>query len=114
STVAAPTNRGKGSVRRPLRRKILLYSSSVLVGLIVLMLVYVNWQAGRFVNDRIQSELLQGRDRIKAVESERLEKLRLTATLVASQPKVFSALLETDTLTVRDFLTDFQQRTKTD
>jgi class 3 adenylate cyclase len=101
-------------VRTPLRRKILLYSSSVLVGLIVLMLVYVSWQAGQFVNDRIQSELLQGRDRIKAIESERLEKLRLTATLVASQPKVFSALLETDTLTVRDFLTDYQQRTKTD
>jgi class 3 adenylate cyclase len=113
--VAVPTNRSKASVRTPLRRKILLYSSSVLVGLIVLMLVYVNWQAGQFVNDRIQSELLQGRDRIKAVESERLEKLRLTATVVASLPSFF-ALLEsnTNTLTIHDFLQDYQRRTATD
>ena len=55
-------------VKTPLRRKILLYSSSVLIVLIVTMLVFVSYQADRFVGDRIRSELLQSRDRVKAAE----------------------------------------------
>jgi class 3 adenylate cyclase len=101
-------------VKTPLRRKILLYSSSVLIVLIVTMLVFVSYQADRFVGDRIRSELLQSRDRVKAAEEERLRSLKLTATLVASLPSFFAVLETKDAATVRDFLTDYKQRTGTD
>ena len=101
-------------VETPLRRKILLYSSSVLIVLIVTMLVFVSYQADRFVGDRIRSELLQSRDRVKAAEEERLRSLKLTATLVASLPSFFAVLETKDAATVRDFLTDYKQRTGTD
>ena len=101
-------------MKTPLRRKILLYSSSVLIVLIVTMLVFVSYQADRFVGDRIRSELLQSRDRVKAAEEERLRSLKLTATLVASLPSFFAVLETKDAATVRDFLTDYKQRTGTD
>jgi class 3 adenylate cyclase len=85
----------------------------VLIVLIVTMLIFVSYQAGRFVNDRIQSEIAQGRERVRAAEEERLRNLRLTATVVASLPNFFAAL-GTDSATVKDFLTDYQQRTGTD
>jgi class 3 adenylate cyclase len=84
----------------------------VLVILILAMLVFVYFKAQQFVSDRLQSELLQGRDRIKAVESERLRNLRLTATVLASLPSFFAAI-DTNTVTLRDFLVDYKQRTGT-
>jgi class 3 adenylate cyclase len=99
-------------MRTSLRRKILFYSSSVLIVLIVTMLVFVSYQAERFVDAQIRTEVLNGRARIKAVEQERIRNLRLTANLVASLPSFVSAL-GTDTATVRDFLSDYQQRTGT-
>src|SRR5438552_1425197 len=100
-------------MRTSLRRKILLYSSSVLIVLIVAMLAFVSYQAEYFVRSRLRSELEDGRARIKAAEEERISDLRLTATLVASLPSFVSSL-GTDTATVRDFLVDYQQRTGTD
>lgn len=97
--------------RATLRTKILLYSSTLLVGLIVAMLVYVNYQAERFVNEGIGNDLRQGREMIGATEEERLSGLRLTARLVASFPE-FKALLATDLATVRDFLISYQQDNK--
>ncbi|HYR43611.1 MAG TPA: adenylate/guanylate cyclase domain-containing protein [Terriglobia bacterium] len=96
-----------------LRRKILLYSSSVLIALIAAMLVFVSYQAGRFVDAGIRSELQDGRSRIKSAEEARIRNLKLTANLVASLPSFVSAL-GTDTATVRDFLLDYQQRTSTE
>lgn len=101
-------------MKTPLRTKILLYSSSVLIALIVTMLVYVSYQAERFVDDRIQSELQQGRQRIKTAEEERLRNLKLTATLVGSLPSFFASLQTGHTPTIRDFLLDTNQRTGTD
>ncbi len=101
-------------MRTPLRRKILLYSSSLLIVLIVTMLVYVSYQAGRFVDDRIQSELLQGRERIQTAEAERLANLKLTATLVASLPSFFAGVETGDAPTIRDFLNYYRQRTGMD
>src|SRR5437016_14598257 len=87
-------------MRTSLRRKILLYSSSVLIVLIVAMLAFVSYQAEYFVRSRLRSELEDGRARIKAAEEERIRDLRLTATLVASLPSFVSSL-GTDTATVQ-------------
>jgi len=83
-------------MKTPLRRKILLYSSSLLIVLIVTMLVYVNYQAERFVDQRIASDIEQGRARIEEADEERIGTLELTAGLVASLPGL-KASLRTDT-----------------
>src|SRR5439155_26481905 len=95
-------------MRLPLRRRILIYSSVLLLGLIAAMLVFVNYQAQRFVNERIGTELEQGIQRLNAAVNERLDDLQLTARLVASFPAL-KALLTTDLATIRDFLKAYQQ-----
>jgi class 3 adenylate cyclase len=97
--------------RWTLRWKILLYFSALLVGLIVAMLIFVNYQAERFVNQRIASDLDQGGERIAATENERLADLRQTARLVASIPEL-KALLGTDLATIKDFLLTYQQQNR--
>src|SRR5207247_5334722 len=92
--------------RMPLLWKILLYSSSLLVGLITASLVYVNHQAERFVRENIGADLKRGVERIHAAEAERLERLELTARLVASFPELKALLRETDYATIRDYLKD--------
>ena len=94
-----------------LRRKILTYSSALLVALIVTMLVYVNFQAGWFVDERVRENLRQGIQRISKAERDQLAGLQLTAQLVASFPDL-KALLATDLGTIRDYLLDYQQRNK--
>jgi len=95
-------------VRISLRWKILFYSGALLVVLIAATLVFVNYQAGQFVDGRIAQDLEQGRQRIVAAENERLASLKLTAQLVASFPDL-KAALSTDQQTVRDFLQSYQQ-----
>src|SRR2546422_1057167 len=95
----------------PLRRRILIYSSTLLVALIAAMLVFVNYQAQRFVNERIGTELEQGIQRLNAGVNERLDDLQLTARLVASFPAL-KALLATDFATIRDFLNSYLQENK--
>src|SRR5688572_27369965 len=94
-----------------LRRKILVYSSTLLVSLIVTMLVYVNFQAGWFVDERMKDNLRQGIQRITKAERSQLAGLQLTAQLVASFPDL-KALLTTDLGTIRDYLLDYQQRNR--
>lgn len=92
-----------------LRGRILLSFSVVLVSLILSMLLYVNYQAIRFVNERIAADLIQGRARIEATVAEKLNALRLTAQLLASIPQL-KALLSTDLPTIKDFLTSYQNQ----
>ena len=94
-----------------LRRRILTYSSALLVALIVTMLVYVNFQAGWFVDERVKENLREGTQRIAKAEKDQLAGLQLTAQLVASFPDL-KALLATDLATIRDYLLDYQQRNK--
>src|SRR5262245_53134623 len=94
-----------------LRRKILIYWSTLLVALIVAMLIYVNFQAAWFVDERVQENLRQGIQRIVKAERDKLVGLQLTAQLVASFPDL-KALLATDLGTIRDYLLDYQQRNK--
>jgi class 3 adenylate cyclase len=95
--------------RLPLRWRILLYSSAVLVILIACMLVYVNFQAHRFVTDRISADLTRGRERISSTLEDEFQDLSLTARLVASIPAL-KALLGTDLPTIKDFLLSYQQQ----
>ena len=96
------------SRRVPLRTRILFSSALLLVFLIAAMLVFVNYQANRFVSARITSDLEQGRERVADAENTQLTSLHDTARLVASFPDL-KALLGTDLATVRDFLLSYQQ-----
>ncbi len=91
-----------------LRRKILVYSSSLLVALIVTMLVYVNFQAEAFVDERLEGDLQRGRELVAGAERQRLDSMGLTAGLVASFPSL-KAALTSEALTVRDFLQSYQR-----
>jgi class 3 adenylate cyclase len=97
-------------LRLRLHWKILLYSSALLVTLIVAMLVYVRSQAAGFVSGRLAEDLERGSQRIKAAENEQLSDLHLTAALVASFPSLNALLGTADLATIRDFLTSYQQR----
>ncbi len=96
-------------MKTPLRRKILLYSSSLLIVLIIAMLVLVNFRADRIVNERITSDIEQGRERIRKAERDRIGTLKLTAGLVASLPVLKAALGTRDTSTVRDVISSYLQ-----
>ncbi len=97
---------------RPLRRKILIYSSSLLITLIAAMLVYVNYQAAWFVNEHIRQDLESGIRRISEAQNEHLAGLELAAQLIASFPELKALLTTTDLATIRDYLLDYQQRNK--
>ena len=85
----------------------MLYSSSLIVALIVAMLVFVDYQADRFTGERIVANLEEGTRRVSAIETERLGRLQLIAQLVASFPEL-KAMLDTDYGTIRDFLQSYR------
>jgi class 3 adenylate cyclase len=90
--------------RLRLRGKILLYASSLLVALIAAMLVFVNWQADRFVNQRLATDLEQGRRRLLDASAERGDRLDALAHNLASYPNLKALLSTGDAPTIRDFL----------
>ena len=95
--------------KMPLRIRILLYTSALMLSLLAAVFLYINYQAERLVNEGITSDLVRGRNLVAAAEEERLSNLRLTAGLVASFPDL-KALLATDVRTIRDFLIDYQRQ----
>ena len=72
------------------------------------MLVYVNFQAEAFVDERLEGDLRRGRDLVAGAERQRLDSLSLTTGLVASFPSL-KAALTSEALTVRDFLQSYQR-----
>lgn len=97
--------------RHSLRRRIVVYSSTLLVALIVAMLAYVNFQAAWLVDEQVRENLRREIQGITRAESDQLAGLQLTAQLVASFPDL-KALLSTDLGTIRDYLIDYQQRNR--
>jgi class 3 adenylate cyclase len=98
--------------RTPFRRKILLYSSALLIALIVAMLGLVDYRAERFVGERLETDIKQGRERIVAEELRRNEELLLTSRFVASFPELKALISETSSETVRDYLVVYQTRNR--
>ena len=107
---AAPNSKGKSAVRFPLRVKILLSSSTLLVALIGAMLIYVSSHADHLVGERIAKDLEQGSARVADVQNVQLAGLRQTARLVASLPQLKALLSSTDLATIKDFLVGYQQQ----
>ena len=82
----------------------MIYASSMLLVLIGAMLLFVDWQAQGFVNDRLATDLEQGQRRVLDASGDRFDRLDYLAHNLASYPDL-KALLDThDTPTIRDFL----------
>lgn len=96
---------------RSLRARLLLASSAVLVVLIGATLALVNVQGNRLVTERLTADLSRASQLIASAHAERYANLRITAELLAAFPEL-NALTQTDAATVRDFLLDYQQRTR--
>lgn len=98
--------------RTPFRRKILIYSSILLIGLIAAMLLVVNYQGEAFARNTIDREIEGGRQRVKDAERQRVEDLWLATNSVASDTRLRPLVAETDGATIKDSLQDFQQQNK--
>ncbi len=94
-----------------MRWKIFLYSSALLVTLIVATLLFVTFRSRVYVDARVTEALANSRERILKVKGDRKATLLSTASLVASFPEL-KALLDTDTDTVRDFLLAYQRENR--
>jgi len=100
--------------RTPFRRRILIYSSALLITLVVAMLASINYLGGRFARSTIERQIEDGRLRITGVEQQRVRELWLTARFVASYPTLKSIILETDPPTRRDYLLAYLRDNKSD
>jgi class 3 adenylate cyclase len=95
----------------PLRAKILLASSVMVLALIGATLAYVGVQANAFATERMTEDLAASEQIVKSAEADRFRNLQLTAQVLASFPQLRALLETTDAATIRDFLRDFQTRT---
>lgn len=96
-------------MRVSLRWKIKLATSGLLIVLIGAMLVLVDRQAERIVNEGIAERLTQAQGRIQLIEQERLAGLRLNAQVVASYPSLKSLFDLQDAPTIKDFLGQYRR-----
>jgi hypothetical protein len=94
---------------RPLRAWLLAISCGLLLMLTGAIWGFVRLTADRAVNDVIDADLTRAERVIRRLHSEHLQRLALTARLVASFPEL-KALFGTDVATIEDFLLGFQQR----
>jgi hypothetical protein len=94
---------------RPLRAWLLAISCGLLLVLTGAIWGFVRLTADRAVNEVIDADLRRAERVIRRLHSEHLQRLALTARLVASFPEL-KALFATDVATIEDFLLGFQQR----
>jgi len=83
----------------------------LLVTLIVAMLIFVDYQAERYVGGQIAADIQTGRESVVKAEEQRIEGLRLPAGLFAAYPDVKALLDTNDAATIRDFIVE-QKQTK--
>lgn len=98
---------------RSLRARLLAAVAVLVVLLTVGMLVVVGWSANSAVTERVTADLVRSRDTLTAAYSLRYDRLTLVARSLASFPELM-ALMGTDRVTIRDFLTGYRERNARD
>ena len=93
----------------PLRLRVALLPTVVVLIFVAATWVYVHMMSSRLASQQIDAELGRVQAIVARIQQERLTGLRLAARLVASFPEL-KALFETDTATIRDYLLAYQQR----
>jgi hypothetical protein len=88
-----------------LSSRIILSVSGLLVALITATLVFVGYQADRFVTEQLDANLEQAEASVGLVLQLRLDGLRQTASLTGSIPSLNALVSLTDAVTLTDVLT---------
>jgi hypothetical protein len=92
-----------------LRRWLLAIACALLLGITGATWAVVRITANRAVDEAVDSDLSRAERMVRHLHREHVQRIALTARLVASFPEL-KALLATDTATIQDFLLGFQQR----
>ncbi|HSC25702.1 MAG TPA: serine/threonine-protein kinase [Vicinamibacterales bacterium] len=104
-----PAATAPGISLRRLGTRALAGACALLLAMTTAMWGYVRLSANRAASAAIAADLGRAETLVLRAQQERLDRLRLTARLVASFPQL-KALFETDAPTIRDFLQTYQQR----
>jgi hypothetical protein len=113
SVEAAPalTVRDVGApARRAKRTKLLAASCGLLLAVAAATWGYLYTISDRAVNAALARDLGRAQSMVTRVHEWRLERLQLTARLLASFPELKALFETTDAATIRDFLVTYQQR----
>ena len=94
---------------RPFIRQTVLAACALLLLVTATTWAYVRARGNRTVDAVLSADLGRAESLVFRAQQERLDRLRLSARLVASFPEL-KALFETDAPTIRDFLQNYQQR----
>ena len=112
SVEPAPALLGSGSraSARGLQVKVLTASCGLLLAVVAATWAYVHTSAGRAVDAALARDLERDQGLVGRVHAARLDRLQLTARLLASFPELKALLESTDAATVSDYLLAYQQQ----
>lgn len=106
----AVMDEGSRSSMRGLPLAAALASCGWLLAVIAAAWAYVHVGAGRAVDAALARELERDQSMVSRVQTARLDRLQLTARLVASFPELKALFESTDSATISDFLLAYQQQ----
>ena len=92
------------------RRLLAAVSLGLLLPLVAASWLFVRTTANQAVTAGLERDLTRASDLVTHIHNERIERLRLTARLLASFPELKALFASTDSATIRDFLLTYQQR----
>ncbi len=109
---AAPalSARDVGASTRRAKLTVLAVSCGVLLAVVAALWVYLFTMSDRAVNAALAKDLARAQAMVTRAHEWRLERLQLTARLLASFPELKALFEATDAATIRDFLVTYQQR----
>ena len=109
AAAAVFTDNLRASARR-LQLKVVTVSCGLLLAVVATTCGYVRTSGDRVVNAALGRDLERARGLVGRVHTWRLERLQLTARLLASFPELKALFEATDAATIRDFLLAYQQQ----
>ena len=109
AAAAVFTDNLRASARR-LQLKVVAVSCGLLLAVVATTCGYVRTSGDRVVNAALGRDLERARSLVGRVHTWRLERLQLTARLLASFPELKALFDATDAATIRDFLLAYQQQ----
>ena len=109
AAAAVFTDNLRASARR-LQLKVVTVSCGLLLAVVATTCGYVRTSGDRVVNAALLRDLERARGLVGRVHTWRLERLQLTARLLASFPELKALFEATDAATIRDFLLAYQQQ----
>jgi hypothetical protein len=99
-----------GAPARRVKLKVLAVACGLLLAVVAATWGYLHTMSDRTVDAALSKDLERAQALVTRVHEWRLERLQLTARLLASFPELKALFEATDAATIRDFLVTYQQR----